>query len=157
MVKTWHQDCAFWLNRSNAYRQQSCPGSLEMDRGTADDFPFTDDIPNLDSMRFKRTYFLSVILTNWHSEIYSDILLCSGIYFGLLSIWFYLKLSDIFWHSFWHLFWHPICHSFWHVIHVCPWSLLVLTVGTIWRKEEGVAPCLKSRDSHLAGGEWLIK
>ena len=79
-----------------------------------------------------------------------------------------------FWHAIWHLFWHLFRHSFWH-------SLLAFSLFGSWpsthsvwssryedrrragigvdekrrRGEEGglVAPLVKSRDPHLAGGK----
>ena len=111
------------------------------------------------------------VLAN-HSDIYSDTL--SG---GLSDILFWRSIWHLFWHSVWPSFWH----SLWHVFESrrTPQHLKL----AIWcpaltpqcsrrrgvkaasqkegqgrnegRKEgrKGVAPLLKSRDPHLAGGE----
>ena len=110
-------------------------------------------------LTFYLTYILTFYLALWH------------------SLWhmFWHSIWQSVWHLFWQSFWHLFWHSLWHVrfqacsmLH-CTRSLrygpgpLVITVTTSSQRRrrggriEGVAPLLKSRDPHLAGGEKCVK
>ena len=136
---------------------------------------------------------ICVYIIFWHSIWHSFWhILRHSIWHSFGRSWhlFWHTLWYLFWHSTWHLFWHSFWHFIWHLFwhSLCPsvcyslWHVFRRRRGhppepgvahsirsDTWPtasgagRKTGVAPLLKSRAPHLAGGEkpsldhWLME